>query len=246
MASKSLLISLLAVFLISSSVWAEPKYKTLQADVVKLQTKLSEAENARLAAAKKVANNVRMQQKVSGDELGRLKREGVALARAENKAAKAVGTARTNMTNKQGEVRAAAAKFASSEIGKKVGNLAEHIREVIFATDAWSEAIGPLPDVPKVRDTSAIAEPEEKMAIIADDKKALKAFTKWADAETGRLTAELKLMDKLLKSENDVKDEDDGPLMIRESKALKKVLDDRKVEVANLKTTANSLLNALK
>ncbi|MHC4841957.1 MAG: hypothetical protein ACYTDT_13550 [Planctomycetota bacterium] len=246
MALKSLLISLLALLIVTCPAFAEPKYKALQADAAKLKTTLKDAKQVRDEAAARVAKNVKSQKGAEGAELARLKKEGVSLARAESKAERTANDAQTNLTNKQGEVRAAAAKFASEEIGNKKNKIADRIREVIYATDAWADAIGELPAVPATRNTSTITDPEEKLAIIADDKKVLKSFMSWADAEVNRLSDELKLMDKLLKHEATVQNQDDGPKMISESRALKKKLSKRKSDVRKLKNTASSRLKAMK
>ena len=246
MALKSLLISLLALLLVTCPVYAEPKYKTLQADVVKLKSTLKDAKKVRDDAAARVKDNGKAQKGAEGAALAALKKQGVGLAREESKAARTANEAQTNLTNKQGEVRAAAADFASKEIGNKKNKISDRIREVIFATDAWADAIGALPAVPDVRKTSTITDPEEKLAIIADDKKVLKAFTKWADAETNRLVNELKLMGELIRHETKVKDEDDGKKMIKEARELKDDLTSRKSDVRKLKNTANTRLKALK
>ncbi|MCF6227934.1 MAG: hypothetical protein L3J82_04595 [Planctomycetes bacterium] len=246
MESKSLLISLIALLLLACPVLAEPKYKVLQTDAKKLQRTLRDSETSRTAAAKRVAANVKDQKSASGEKLKSLKRIGVSLAKSERTSAEAAKKAQSDLIEKQGEVRAAAAKFASSEISNKDNKLFERIRGVIAAMDAWDEAIGSLPKVPKPRDTSGITEPEVKQAIVADDKKALEDFKKWADAEVDRLKAELSQMAKLLKHEVTVKNQDDGPKMVTESRALKKKLSTRKSDVRKLKNTAESRLKALR
>ena len=219
MESKSLLISLIALVLLACPCFAEPKYKELQTEAKTLQRTLRDAETSRTAAANRVATNVKAQKSASGEKLKSLKRVGVSLANLERKAAGTAKKAQSDLIKKQGEVRAAAAKYASTEISNKGSKLSDRVREVIYATDAWDEAIGTLPKVPETRDTSGIAEPEVKQAIVADDKKALEDFKKWADAEVKRLKDELDQMKKLLKHEGTVKNQDDGPKMITESRA---------------------------
>lgn len=246
MESKSLLVSLIALVLLACPCFAEPKYKELQTEAKKLQRTLRDAEFSRTAASKRVTANVKAQKSASGVKLAGLKKIGVSLAETERTAAEGAKKAESDLITKQGKVRAAAAKYACSEISNKDHKLSDRIREVISAIGAWDEAIGTLPRIPVTRDTSGITEPEVKQAIVADDKKALGGFKKWTNAEIELLKAELKQVAELLKHEEAVNNQDGGGGMIADSRALKKRLSNRKSEIEKLEKVVNLRLKALK
>ncbi len=226
---------------------AQGDYKQLRKDVAELVTRLNDSETKLSEANQKLNANLAAQDAAKNDptKVAQLKKEGVALRATANTAQDNRDSARSNLASKQGDLRAAASKWAVDQL-TAAGNLNARVVEVRHAFDAWNEALGTLPEVPAVRPITADMDPEVKNATIAGDRARLKAFDAWASGEEDRLKTELDRAEKLIGAEAQVKGTDDGPDMVKEAKALKDTLKTRQTKVAELRRKAAEALKNLK
>lgn len=243
MASSNRLLSFAAlVAALLVALWAAPaahaqdNFKELRREVAELEKKLTDAEKSLQDANTKVSENTAAQAKAAADKLPALKAEGRRLSSEAARAQEARDKARSTLASKQGELRAAASKHAADQIAAKT-DIAIRLQEIMKAIDTWSETLGPLPQVPALRDTTAL-DPEAARATIEGDRARLDEFDKWAEGEEARLKVEVERADKLIGAEAQVKDADNGPEMVKQAKSLKETLQRRQKDVAGLRKKA--------
>lgn len=240
-----LLAVLVAVLGAAAPAFAQEQFKQLRQEIRDLNTSLAEAERTLAEANRKIAENQAAQDAAKSDpaRLNALKTEGTKLRAAADSAQDNRNSARSRLASKQGEMRSTASKHAFDQISA-AGNLNVRVNEVRIAIDAWNEALGALPDLPTLRDTSGL-DPDTRRATIAGDKARLSGFDSWAAAEESRLKTELERVDSLIAFEPQVKGLDDGPVMVEASRTLKKTLQARQKQVAELRRQSAELLKKL-
>ena len=239
-----LLISLLALAA-SGVVLAEPEYKAIKKDITKLEDGLRDALKAERDANQKVEDNRKAQAKATGAELADLKKDAKALSNDADKANKKRLDAQRSLADKHGELRAAAAKYAVSQINGS-GNLDARVAEAKTAVDDWDDAIGTLPDVPETTKVAAIVDPLEKAAAAKQVRAQLDDFDTWAVAEAKRVKTELDQVQKILDAENQLKAAKGGPALVQSAKDLKKHLEEQGIQVGELRTIVKSRGDDLK
>lgn len=229
----------------AAPVFAQDQFKQLRKDVSELSTRLNEAEKALSEANRKLNENKTAQDAARNDlaKLNALKTEGTKLRREADAAQDNRNSARSRLASKQGEMRGTASKHGADQL-TAAGNINERINQMRLAIDAWNEALGTLPDVPALRDTSNL-DPDTKRATIDGDKARLREFDTWAAAEEDRLKTELSRADNLIGAEAQVKGQDDGPAMVSSAKKLKETLQSRQKKVGELRQAAAAALKKL-
>ena len=240
---RLLLVCVLAL-VAAGSVLAEPDYKKLKKEIPELEKAVRLARDERDAADQKVANNRAAQKRAEGAALATLKKKAKELTRKAGEKADLLAEAQQKLGNQQGELRAAAAKYAVSQINAS-GNLAVRVAEALTALDDWDDAVKGLPDVPKLRSVEGITDPLAQKAVRAEDKKQLKAYDDWAAAEEKRLETEIKQADELIGAKEKVKSADDGDLLVTNAQSLKKKLQTRKESVQKLRKKAKETLDSI-
>src|SRR5690606_11770367 len=147
-----LLLTCLLTVAVSGAVLAEPDYKALKQDIKKLEDSLNDAAREARDADAKVADNNReiLKAQQAGDAAleNKLKTTGTTLAKQAGDAARSLREAERALASKQGDRRAAAAKYAVAQL-TAAGSLGGRVKEARTALSDWSSAIGTLPLVPE-------------------------------------------------------------------------------------------------
>ncbi|MCB9893795.1 MAG: hypothetical protein H6839_05080 [Planctomycetes bacterium] len=224
---------------------AAPDYKDIKKEISKLETSLSDAVKAENEVTAKLDKNRRDQAKADGAALAALKKEAKTLSDEADKATTKRLEAQRALADKRGELRAAAAKYAVSQING-TGNLDTRVAEAKTAVADWDEAIGTLPDVPETTKVAGIVDPLEKAAAAKLVKGQLDDFDNWAAGEIKRVDTELDQVKKILDAESQLKNAKGGPALIQAAKDLKKHLNEQTIQVGELRAVVKSRRDGLK
>lgn len=242
-----LCVALLSVLCAAGSALAQDNFKDLRREVTQLEEKLAEAEKALSEISRKVDDNARAQSQAAANapkDLPALKAEGLKLRGQATSAQETRDKARAALAAKQGDLRAAASKHCVDQLAA-AGNLNVRLQEIVRALDTWKSTLGVLPVVPALRDTTGL-DPEARRATLEGDRARLKEFDAWAAGEETRLGTEIDRADTLIAGEKLVKDADNGPLMVKQSKELKETLKERQKTVANHRKQAADLARKIR
>lgn len=237
---------LFAALAAAPSLFAQNNFKQLRADIGNLAGKLADAQKKLSDADSKVNENNRAYEDALKNNPGKaatIKAEGVGLRQAAETAQKDRDAARKALQEKQVELRNSAASHAVNQLSA-AGALATRINEARLALEAWKESLGSLPEVPVIRKSDP--DPDVQAAQKRGDRDRLNEFDAWAAAEEARIKADIERCDKLIAAEAQVKGEDDGPALVRESKDMKSTLQDRQKAVGELRRVAADRLKQLK
>lgn len=229
----------------SGVVLAEPDYKAIKKDINTLEEGLREAQKAERDANKKVDDNRRAQANATGAKLATLKKEAKTLSDEADKATQKRLESQRSLADKHAELRAAAAKYAVSQVNG-AGNLDARVAEATTAVKDWNEAIGTLPEVPDTAKVAAIVDPIEKAAAAKQVRSQLDEFDNWAVAENKRVKTELSQVQKIIDAENQLKDAKGGADLIKAAKELKDDLDEQTIQVGELREIVKNRRDNLK
>lgn len=231
-------VALVCLLLCASSLSAAD-FASLQRDVKKLSTEVSTAKRGESDAQSKLNKNLADQRKHAGDaaKLKALKAEAKTLANSLDNAREKRRASESKLADKQGELRAAAAKEVESKASGTIDKAA--VTSMNTALKVWKGAVGSLPSPPENRSTSDIVDPAAKRAVREGDRKRHDAYIKWANAESARVKSEITKIDKALKQKAAIKS-NDGAGVVSGLEALKKTLQSREKSVARNKSTSET------
>lgn len=243
-----LLLTCLLTLAVCGAVSAEPDYKALKQDIKKLEDSLNDAAREARDADTKVADNNReiLKAQQAGDAAleNKLKTTGTTLAKQAGDAAKKLREAERALASKQGDLRAAAARYAVAQL-TAAGSLDDRVKEARTALGDWTGAIGTLPLVPETDKLKGITDPEVKAAAAKQLKSQLNDFDSWVNAEEKRIDTELKQVNELIKAESKLKPAKDGAALVSSAKSLKTELDERKIQLGELRDAVKDRLKTL-
>lgn len=241
-----MLALLFAALAAAPTLFAQNNFKQLRADISNLAGKFNDAQKKLSDADAKVNENNRAYEDALKNNPGKaagIKAEGVALRQAAETAQRDRDAARKALQAKQVELRNSAGGHAVNQLSA-AGALPTRINEARLALEAWKESLGSLPEVPQIR--KADPDPDVQAAQKRGDRDRLNEFDAWAVAEEDRIKSDIERCDKLINAEAQVKGEDDGPALVKESKDLKSALQDRQKAVGELRRVAADRLKQLK
>lgn len=239
-----MLLVLVIACVAAGPLFAEPDYKKLKAEIPKLEKTMRVAQDAQAEADQKLDNNRAAQKRAAGKELEALKTAAKGLAKDAGEKADQLAAAQQDLAKKQAELRGAAAKHAVSQLNAS-GDLAERVHEAMTAMDDWKDALGRLPDVPKLRSLDGIEDPAAQKAIRKQDKQQLEAYESWCSAEAKRIDTEIEQAEDLVDGETKVSSADDGALLVTTAKDLKKTLESRKDKLEKQRKQARKQLDEI-